>query len=114
MRDDRDRVMAAADGLRDEAVAFAAELVRIPTVNPPGEHYEDCARAIGAALQRARFEVEYHTAHDLPEHTLQYPRVNVVGIRRGEGRGPLVHLNGHFDVVPAGDGWSFDPFGGSV
>ena len=25
-----------------------------------------------------------------------------------------VHLNGHFDVVPAGDGWTVDPFGGVV
>ncbi len=27
---------------------------------------------------------------------------------------PSVHLNGHFDVVPAGDGWTVDPFGGLV
>jgi succinyl-diaminopimelate desuccinylase len=26
----------------------------------------------------------------------------------------VVHLNGHFDVVPAGDGWTVDPFGGEV
>ena len=25
-----------------------------------------------------------------------------------------MHLNGHFDVVPAGDGWTVDPFGGVV
>jgi succinyl-diaminopimelate desuccinylase len=39
--------------------------------------------------------------------------VNVVGARRG-GEGPVVHLNGHIDVVPAGDGWTVDPFGGLV
>jgi succinyl-diaminopimelate desuccinylase len=33
--------------------------------------------------------------------------VNVVGSRRGSGGGPVVHLNGHFDVVPAGDGWTW-------
>ena len=26
----------------------------------------------------------------------------------------MVHLNGHFDVVPAGDGWTMDPFCGEV
>jgi succinyl-diaminopimelate desuccinylase len=102
------------DDLADEAIAFAAELIRIPTVNPPGENYEDCARAIGAALQRADFEVEYHVAEDLPEHTPAHPRVNVVGARAGEGRGPVIHLNGHLDVVPAGEGWTVDPFGGDV
>jgi succinyl-diaminopimelate desuccinylase len=40
--------------------------------------------------------------------------VNVVGSRRGAGHGPVVHLNGHIDVVPPGDGWTVDPFGGSV
>jgi succinyl-diaminopimelate desuccinylase len=39
--------------------------------------------------------------------------VNVVGSRRG-GPGPVVHLNGHFDVVPPGAGWTVDPFGGIV
>src|SRR6185503_19955546 len=27
---------------------------------------------------------------------------------------PRVHLNGHFDVVPAGAGWTVDPFGGEI
>ena len=39
--------------------------------------------------------------------------MNVIGSRRG-GPGPVVHLNGHIDVVPAGDGWTVDPFGGLV
>uniref|UniRef100_UPI003979F124 M20/M25/M40 family metallo-hydrolase n=1 Tax=Salmonella sp. SAL4445 TaxID=3159900 RepID=UPI003979F124 len=42
------------------------------------------------------------------------PRVNVVGSRRGRAPRPHLHLNGHFDVVPAGSGWTVDPFGGVV
>jgi succinyl-diaminopimelate desuccinylase len=110
----RDRVVAEVDALADEALAFAAELIRIPTVNPPGENYEDCAHAIGAALRRADFEVEYLVADDLPEHTPEHPRINVVGSRTGEGRGPVIHLNGHFDVVPAGEAWTVDPFAATV
>ena len=34
--------------------------------------------------------------------------------RGAAGAGPVVHLNGHIDVVPAGDGWTVDPFGGLV
>jgi succinyl-diaminopimelate desuccinylase len=109
-----DRVLAAVDAAADELVAFTSELIRIPTVNPPGEAYEDCARLIGDRLAAGGFDVEYHAAEGRPEHTAAYPRLNVVGLRRGRHLRPAVHLNGHFDVVPAGAGWSLDPFGGIV
>ena len=98
-----DRVIGEIDRAVDEIVAFTSELVRIPTVNPPGEAYEPCARLIGNRLARGGFEIEYITAEGRPEHTSRYPRVNVVGRRRGSTRGPVVHFNGHTDVVPAGD-----------
>lgn len=109
-----DRIIECVDALAEEAVAFTSALVRIPTVNPPGEFYADCARLIGGVLARSGFEVEYHTADGRPEHTSAHPRVNVIGTRRGRAARPLVHLNGHFDVVPAGAGWTVDPFGGEV
>jgi succinyl-diaminopimelate desuccinylase len=109
-----DRVLAAVDDAADEAVAFTAEMIRIPTINPPGELYDDCARLIGAKLQSCGFEIEYHAAEGRPEHTRTHPRVNVVGSRRGRRDRPLIHLNGHFDVVRAGDGWTMPPFTGEV
>ena len=109
-----DRILRAVDEIAEEAVAFAAEMVRIPTVNPPGEAYDHCARVIGERLARGGFEVEYLDADGSPEHTAAYPRVNVVGTRAGSGGGALLHLNGHFDVVPAGAGWTVDPFGGAI
>jgi succinyl-diaminopimelate desuccinylase len=109
-----DRVLAAVDTVSEEAVAFASEMIRIPTVNPPGEAYEDCARLIGDRLATCGFDVEYHPAVGRPEHTARHPRLNVVGTRRGARERPVVHLNGHFDVVPAGGGWTIDPFGGDV
>jgi succinyl-diaminopimelate desuccinylase len=109
-----DRVITEIDRAADEIVALTVDLVRIPTVNPPGEEYETCARFLGDHLRRHGFEVELLAAEDRPEHTVRYPRVNVVGARAGTGGGPLVHLNGHIDVVPPGDGWTVDPFGGVV
>jgi succinyl-diaminopimelate desuccinylase len=109
-----DRVLRAVETAADEVVAFTSELIRIPTVNPPGDLYEDCARLIGSTLDRCGFAVEYHAAEGRPEHTRRHPRVNVIGARRGRLARPLVHLNGHFDVVPAGHGWTLDPFGGTV
>jgi len=108
-----ERVVAEVERATDEIVSYTAELVRIPTVNPPGAEYDACAHFIGRDLERRGFSVEYIAAEGLREHTARFPRVNVVGSRRG-GPGPVVHLNGHFDVVPPGDGWTIDPFGGVV
>ena len=109
-----ERVLAAVEAIQDEAVAFTSALIRIPTVNPPGDCYEDCARFIGATLAALDFQIEYHAAEGRPEHTQRHPRLNVVATRRGRSARPLVHLNGHVDVVPAGHGWTVDPFGGEV
>ena len=109
-----DRVLAAVEAATDELVDFTSDLIRVPTVNPPGDAYEDCARLIGERLAACDFEVEYHAAEGRPEHTAAHPRLNVVGLRRGRALRPAVHLNGHFDVVPAGSGWTLDPFGGIV
>src|SRR5437588_10131300 len=108
-----DRIVAEIDRAADEIVAFTQALVRIPTINPPGEEYESCARFLGGELTRRRFDVEYHAADGRPEHTRRHPRINVVGTRRGDA-GRVGHLNGHIEVVPAGDGWTVDPFGGLV
>jgi succinyl-diaminopimelate desuccinylase len=109
-----DRVLSAIDDAAAEIVDFTSELIRVPTVNPPGEAYEDCARLIGEKLAAGGFEIEYFPAEGRPEHTRTHPRVNVVGLRRGRALRPAVHLNGHFDVVPAGAGWTVDPFAGTV
>ena len=109
-----DRVLREVEQLADEAVGFTSDLIRIPTVNPPGEFYEDCARFIGGHLAALGHEVEYFEAEGRPEHTTRHPRVNVVGTRHGLRARPTLHLNGHFDVVPAGEGWTVDPFGGLV
>jgi succinyl-diaminopimelate desuccinylase len=114
MFDARDAVCRAVEAARDEIVELTAELVRIPTVNPPGEHYADCARFLGRRFAAIGLEVEYHAAEGRPEHTEAHPRLNVIGVRPGSGGGPTVHLNGHFDVAPAGGGWSVEPFGGLV
>jgi succinyl-diaminopimelate desuccinylase len=109
-----ERVLAAVDAARDELIACTADLIRVPTINPPGDDYPACAELIGHWLKRCGFDVQYVTADSRPEHTDAHPRVNVVGRRPGRASRPCVHLNGHFDVVPVGDGWTVDPFGGLV
>lgn len=109
-----DRILAQVDAARDEIVACTADMLRVPTVNPPGDFYPDCAQLIGRWLEACGFAVSLHAAEGRPEHTVAHPRVNVLGRRAGRSPRPCVHLNGHFDVVPVGLGWTMDPFGGSV
>ena len=96
------------------SIAFAQSLIAIPTVNPPGENYRDCAELIGERLAEFGYDVAYVAAEGLPEHTGRYPRVNVIGEMRHAPARPRLHFNGHFDVVPPGDGWTVDPFAGVV
>lgn len=110
----RDSVLRAVEEARDEIVALTQALIRIPTVNPPGDAYDACAQFLGDTMRRLGFTIDYYTAADRPEHSPAYPRINVVGRKRGRLDRPCVHLNGHFDVVPVGAGWTRDPFGGEV
>jgi succinyl-diaminopimelate desuccinylase len=109
-----DRILAEVDRAADEIVDFASRLIRIPTVNPPGEDYETCANVIGDQLRAHGLDVQLLPAIGRVEHTPQHPRINVVGRHAGVHQGPAIHLNGHFDVVPAGNGWTRDPFGGEI
>ncbi len=109
-----DRVVTEIDRARDEIIDFAARLIRIPTVNPPGVDYEACAALIGEELRRHQAAVQILPATGRVEHTAEYPRVNVIGRFDGVSAAPAIHLNGHFDVVPVGHGWTRDPFGGEI
>ena len=99
---------------RDEIVALTVELVRYPTVNPPGDAYAPCAEHVGRWLGARDFRTEILRAHGTPGDSDAHPRVNVVGRREGRGPGPTVHFNGHIDVVAAGAGWTVPPFEGVV
>ena len=114
MPSNTDRILAEVDRAADEIVDFASRLIRIPTVNPPGEDYETCANVIGDQLRAHGLDVQLLPAIGRVEHTPQHPRINVVGRHAGVHQGPAIHLNGHFDVVPAGNGWTRDPFGGEI
>jgi succinyl-diaminopimelate desuccinylase len=106
------RVLGHVDALADEMVDFTRALVRIPTVNPPGDCYAECADFIRAHLCRLGYHVETLAAEGLAEHTPEHPRINVVGTL-GSG-GPVLHFNGHYDVVPPGSGWTIDPFSAAI
>ncbi len=109
----------AVEDLEDELVEFASKIVSIKTENPPGENYPECAEAIGEMMKKIGCEIEYvnvpaELLSELAPHGNGLPRVNVIGKYAGEKSRPSIHFSGHYDVVPAGTGWSVDPYGGIV
>jgi succinyl-diaminopimelate desuccinylase len=105
-------VLRAVDAIADEMVDFLQGLTRIPTINPPGEEYRAGAEFIGAKLKEFGYACQFVAADGRPEHTPTHPRINVMGQMAGPGAGRRLHFNGHFDVVPVGEGWTVDPFEG--
>lgn len=94
----------------DDLVELTRDLIRFPTINPPGEAYQPCAEFIGNRLAKHGFEVQYVRGEGTPGDSDKYPRINVIARREGSRPGPSVHFNGHIDVVEVGEGWSVAPF----
>lgn len=109
-----DRLLQCVEARTDDLVALTADLIRFPTVNPPGEAYRPCAEFIAARLKKRGFGVELIRAAGTPGDNDRYPRVNVVARFDGRSPGPTVHFNSHIDVVEVGEGWTVDPFAGVV
>ncbi|WP_144223013.1 acetylornithine deacetylase/succinyl-diaminopimelate desuccinylase family protein [Mesorhizobium amorphae] len=109
-----DRLLQCVEARTDDLVALTADLIRFPTVNPPGEAYRPCAEFIAARLKKRGFGVELIRGEGTPGDNDRYPRVNVVARFDGRSPGPTVHFNSHIDVVEAGEGWTVDPFAGVV
>ena len=99
---------------RDDLVALAAELIRIPTPNPPGENYRAACEHMDRRLRASGFETRMVRAEGAPGDCDRHPRWNLVARREGRAPGETVHLNSHIDVVEPGHGWSVDPWGGEV
>lgn len=97
----------------DEQVEFLQKLVQKPSDNPPG----DCAphaELAASLLEDLNFVVE---RHEVPrQNAEQHGMISVTNlvIRERFGPGPTVALNAHGDVVPPGEGWTFDPYGGEI
>ncbi|MBS0559332.1 MAG: M20/M25/M40 family metallo-hydrolase [Proteobacteria bacterium] len=106
-------ILAEADALRDRQVAFLAELVRIPSDNPPGDCAPHAART-AALLEALGFAVERHA---VPEEVVRaagmVSATNLI-VRHRFGAGPVVALNAHGDVVAPGEGWTHDPYGAEI
>ncbi|WP_339768807.1 acetylornithine deacetylase/succinyl-diaminopimelate desuccinylase family protein [uncultured Pseudosulfitobacter sp.] len=99
---------------RDDLIRLTQDLIRIPTLNPPGENYREICDFLDKRLSQHGFQTQLIRAHGTPGDSEKYPRWNIVARRDGAQTGECVHFNSHTDVVEVGQGWTFDPFGGAV
>jgi acetylornithine deacetylase/succinyl-diaminopimelate desuccinylase family protein len=92
---------------------FLAELVKIPSDNPPG----DCAAHAARAKQLLEQQGLAVAAHDVPAAAVAATGMKSVTnliVRHRFGDGPVIALNAHGDVVPPGLGWRLDPYGAAI
>ncbi len=99
----RDRICEIVAAQSNELVRLAADLIAMPTPNPPGDGYRRCVQLLAAELRRSGLAptfIRVPGADDRPRYCL----VAVLG----EGE-PTLHFHGHYDVVPAADPDDFMP-----
>lgn len=99
---------------RDDLIALTQDLIRIPTLNPPGECYREICDYLDARLSKSGFKTEMIRAFDTPGDSSEFPRWNLVARHEGDRNGDCVHFNSHHDVVEVGNGWTFDPFAATL
>jgi succinyl-diaminopimelate desuccinylase len=112
-------LLAAVDELAPRLVELLQRMIRIPTVNPPGDGYEDFCAAFQATLDELGYATELvrvpvERLDELAPLGGGRPRPSLLATLDSGAPGPTVHLNGHYDVVPVGNDWTRDPFGGEL
>jgi acetylornithine deacetylase/succinyl-diaminopimelate desuccinylase-like protein len=108
-----DEISLFVDQLFARETAFLAEMVKVPSDNPPGDCAPHAARA-QALLQELGFKVEAHPVPaELAKAHGMVSATNLI-VRHRFGPGPTLALNAHGDVVPPGLGWTHDPYGAEI
>jgi succinyl-diaminopimelate desuccinylase len=98
----------------DEEVRFLQALVQVPTDTPPGRNAPHAERTT-ELLTGFGWQPEQHAVPAELVHANGLESITNVIVRRRFGLpGPTIALNAHGDVVPPGEGWTHDPYGGEV
>ena len=94
---------------RDEMVDEVCRLIRFPSVADPNgvpPYGQNCREVLDAYLEIGK-------SHGLAARNHDY-HVGELYCPQWEGKPKRIGLMGHLDVVPAGEGWIYPPFAGTV
>lgn len=110
----REKLTAWIDAHFDEQVAFLQQMIRTPTDTPPGNNAPH-AEMVAHMVQAFGWSAEQHAvpAQQVRDYGME-SITNLIVRRPYAGAGPTIALNAHGDVVPPGEGWSHDPYGGEI
>jgi succinyl-diaminopimelate desuccinylase len=97
----------------DEEVRFLQELVRVPTDTPPGNNTPHADRT-AELLAAMGLQAEKHAVPAAEVEAVGLQSITNLIVRRPYGPGRTIALNAHGDVVPPGEGWTHDPYGGEI
>ena len=97
----------------DEQVAFLQELIRVPTDTPPGNNTPHAERA-AELLEQMGLSAEKYAVPEAEVHAAGLQSITNLLVTRSYGPGKTVLLNAHGDVVPPGEGWTKNPYGGEI
>ena len=101
----------------DEQVAFLQALIRVPTDTPPGNNAPHAERTAELLLAMGLEAEKYPVPQDEVRAAGLESITNLI-VRRKYGSkddiGKTILLNAHGDVVPPGEGWTKDPYGGEI
>jgi acetylornithine deacetylase/succinyl-diaminopimelate desuccinylase family protein len=97
----------------DEQVAFLQELIRVPTDTPPGNNTPHAERA-AELLANMGLSAEKYAVPEAEVHAAGLQSITNLLVTRAYGPGKTVLLNAHGDVVPPGEGWTKNPYGGEI
>jgi succinyl-diaminopimelate desuccinylase len=95
----------------DEQVKFLQALIQVPTDTPPGNNTPHALRT-AELLQGMGLQAEQHSPPADAVKAAGLQSITNLIVRRKYGEGATIALNAHGDVVPPGEGWSVDPYGG--
>jgi succinyl-diaminopimelate desuccinylase len=90
----------------DEMAGLLAELVAVPTENPPGRNYRACADLLENRMRQVGLDCERLEAGNRKEGTGDNPVILITSYGRGEH---VLYFHGHYDVVPAQSPEQFQP-----
>ena len=108
------RLDAWIDAHFDEQVAFLQKLVQVPTDTPPGNNAPHAERT-AELLAGFGFDAEQHAVPEQAVRDYGLESITNLIVRRAyDAGGPVIALNAHGDVVPPGEGWTHDPYGGEI
>ncbi|MCF8208015.1 MAG: M20/M25/M40 family metallo-hydrolase [Rhodoferax sp.] len=108
------QIDAWIDAHFDEQVQFLQQLIRVPTDTPPGNNAPHAERT-AELLQAMGIDAEKHAVPAADVQAAGLESVTNLIVRRSYGPGgKTIALNAHGDVVPPGEGWTHDPYGGEV